>query len=441
MFDISTMSFRDRIVFGAPSEGSGGSSSPAPGTIMPDGSVFLGVIELGATEGPGELGDGGDGDIVLTGGHLGGSGGSGNVSITLNSGAYTIDSSEVIDTFSSSGSVTINGPITLETVSDYTTDNSAALEADYAAQDSFVQALGLENSSAAEVRALVSLINQAGNGGPATVWDFAVAEGIELYPGVFEEMYNASQISDAHLRALELVEEGYTVAEAQMIANGHLLDEFVFSDGSGNFAEADVINNNDIQVSSGIDVTDGLVLVDPMQDGLPSFALPGDSGMDGITGDDTFFHDYYVPVSAPSNIIGQQGLDAIEWALQHNPTPGNDAPATINGTRNDVEGLHPLGFDWGDNFVFSYVVDNPNPDQTDIVVNYTIEGEHMLEEGYVMRYGQLNDDDSIDIITYGEGNAWEQGNFVTENYAENEVHEVWAYNAQEIFDTVEDILH
>ena len=101
----------------------------------------------------------------------------------------------------------------------------------------------------------------------------------------------------------------------------------------------------------------------------------------------------------------------------------------------------PFILDGGDNFVFSYLVENEEVDQSDLVVNYTVEDEHALEEGYVVRYAQLNDDGSIDIITYGEGNAWEQGNGLSRGIAEAEVEEVWTDNAVQIFDTVYDILH
>ena len=93
-------------------------------------------------------------------------------------------------------------------------------------------------------------------------------------------------------------------------------------------------------------------------------------------------------------------------------TPGDDLPATVNGTLNDVGNL-PFILDGGDNFVFSYLVENEEVDQSDLVVNYTVEDEH----------------------------AWEQGNGLSRGIAEAEVEEVWTDNAVQIFDTVYDILH
>lgn len=48
----------------------------------------------------------------------------------------------------------------------------------------------------------------------------------------------------------------------------------------------------------------------------------------------------------------------------------------------------------------------PDPSKyTDIIVNYTISGEHAMNEGFVMGYGLKNRDGSITPTHYGEGNA------------------------------------
>ncbi|WP_250623004.1 RHS repeat domain-containing protein [Pinirhizobacter soli] len=73
-------------------------------------------------------------------------------------------------------------------------------------------------------------------------------------------------------------------------------------------------------------------------------------------------------------------------APAYNPTPGRDLPASPGGTKNNVGNIPIMD---GDNFVRSYVVASPDPTKySDIVVNYTIAGDHKLAEGYVMRFGE-----------------------------------------------------
>ena len=235
-----------------------------------------------------------------------------------------------------------------------------------------------------------------------------------------------------------------------MIVNGTTADEFVFTDEAGNYAEADVINNGDVLVSSGIDVTDGVMIIEPNTDRLPSFAIPVQPGMEEYSIDSRFYHDYSSFVSVSLNgydalRFSDDGLAALEAALIDNPTPGDDTAASINGTRNDVGDLTPL--DGDDNFVFSFVVANDNPNQSDIVVNYTIDGEHVLSHGYdgrmIQRYDNtpdnLNDEDwSYSLFTFGEGDAFIQG--AIEGPAELVADYEWYQNSYEIFDTANEYL-
>jgi hypothetical protein len=99
-------------------------------------------------------------------------------------------------------------------------------------------------------------------------------------------------------------------------------------------------------------------------------------------------------------------MDAVSRGYRNNPTPGKDAPASASGTRNNVGHLVP--FDGGTNFVRSYSIPSPDPSRyTDIIVNYTISGEHAMEEGFVMGYGEKNSRGTITLRNYGEGNAAE----------------------------------
>ena len=192
------------------------------------------------------------------------------------------------------------------------------------------------------------------------------------------------------------------------------------------------------------------MIIEPNTDRLPSFAIPVQPGTEEYSTDSWFYHDYDSSVSVPLNgydalRFSDDGLAALEAALIENPTPGDDSPASINGTRNDVGNLAPL--DGDDNFVFSFVVDNPDPNQSDIVVNYTIDDQHVLADGYVGRMIQRHDltpDDLTDenysysLVTFGEGDAFIQG--VVEGPAELVADYEWYQNSYEIFDTANDSL-
>jgi hypothetical protein len=91
--------------------------------------------------------------------------------------------------------------------------------------------------------------------------------------------------------------------------------------------------------------------------------------------------------------------------MSDRPTPGPDnRPASPGGTRNNAGAL--IITDGGTNFVKSFTVKSPNPRKyTDIVVNYTMSGEHAMAEGFVMRYGEISNGRVTSNVTYGEGNA------------------------------------
>ena len=61
-------------------------------------------------------------------------------------------------------------------------------------------------------------------------------------------------------------------------------------------------------------------------------------------------------------------------------------------------------------------------------------GQHMLDEGFVMRFGEMMPDGSIRIVTYGEGNALPQVEALEGLVWGDAAKEVWKDNAQEIFD-------
>ncbi len=137
---------------------------------------------------------------------------------------------------------------------------------------------------------------------------------------------------------------------------------------------------------------------------------------------------------APASLRGATGLRLIGDALTANPTPGVDRPSTSQGTRNDVGDLTP--FDGDDNFVRSYAIPTTDTGRSAAVVNYTIQGEHAMSEGFVIRFARLRADDSIELVTYGEGDATVQSG-LTRFYWGGVVTRVWTENAAEIFAAAE----
>lgn len=141
-------------------------------------------------------------------------------------------------------------------------------------------------------------------------------------------------------------------------------------------------------------------------------------------------HDYLVPVLAPRELSGPARLAAVGRALVANPTPGRNQPSSPTGARNDVGGL--VWGDGGDNFVRSYVIPSSNPNRSDAVVNYTIKGEHTMDEGFVMRFAEMRSDGRVELVTYGEGDAIKQAEALSRIW-EPIVNDVWTANAGEVF--------
>ena len=185
-----------------------------------------------------------------------------------------------------------------------------------------------------------------------------------------------------------------------------------------------------------VEIRNGRVLVRPedrLRSDLPDIDLPNNVGAQGFSPGLTT-HDYLVPILAPASLNGRAGLAAVERALVANPTPGRDQPSSPTGTRNDVGDLIPGPTDWGDNFVRSYVIPSSDPRRSAAVVNYTINGEHALNEGFVLRFAELRPNGRIELVTYGEGNALAQSE-ATGFIWRDDVTAAWTDNAREIFAT------
>ncbi len=167
---------------------------------------------------------------------------------------------------------------------------------------------------------------------------------------------------------------------------------------------------------------------DPRIGGL-RFSIPNTTRAEGFTEWNVNFHRYWTPTACPPELNGPEGLRALSQALIANATPGVDQPASAQGARNDV-GRIWFG-DTGHNYVRSFVAASPNPDFfTSLVVNYTIRGEHTLNEGFVIRYARRVRDGTI-LISYGEGSSAKQ-NMLLEDFWLPQVYQVWTANHREI---------
>jgi hypothetical protein len=181
------------------------------------------------------------------------------------------------------------------------------------------------------------------------------------------------------------------------------------------------------------EIINGRIHVTPETDirsDFPAVILPNNVGATGFSPGITT-HDYLVTNVAPANLSGPQGLAAVGAALIANPTPGVDSPASPRGARNDVGDLI-----WGDgdaNFVRSYVIPSNDPNRSATIVNYTIQGEHTMSEGFVMRFAELRADGRVQLVTYGEGNALKQVEALEGPIWGRLVRNAWTQNAQEIF--------
>ena len=174
-----------------------------------------------------------------------------------------------------------------------------------------------------------------------------------------------------------------------------------------------------------------IVPEDDLMKGLPKVTVPNNVGADGF-GRDIWQHDYLVVTDAPSDLKGPEALKGVGEALRKNPAPGESRPASPDGTLNDVGGI--VYFDGGDNMVRSYVIKSDDPNRSDIVVNYTVDGEHALDEGFVMRFAEMAPDGSIQLVTYGEGNAAAQVEALEGPVWGELVDKTWTENANEIFE-------
>ena len=98
---------------------------------------------------------------------------------------------------------------------------------------------------------------------------------------------------------------------------------------------------------------------------------------------------------------------------------------------NDVGDLRWLDNDT--NYVKTYRVPSKDPNRSDAVINYTIPGAHMANEGFVIRFARLRRDGRVEIVTYGEGNAFEMNPLFGPVWKPH-VREAWTNNSLSVIE-------
>lgn len=137
------------------------------------------------------------------------------------------------------------------------------------------------------------------------------------------------------------------------------------------------------------------VVCDPEDDDLPTISFPAPQGWPSVIRPGTRnYHEYRQDVNAGN---GSDGCTAaLRNGLQNSPTPGNDTPASPNGTTNNAQ---PFSFLPPD-YVTSYTISTAS--HGNVVVNVTQPG-HIFEHGYVLRVATAGPNGQNTITSYGEG--------------------------------------
>jgi RHS repeat-associated protein len=129
------------------------------------------------------------------------------------------------------------------------------------------------------------------------------------------------------------------------------------------------------------------------------FTIPQMPGFPDYVGPEEDWHHVYRADASTRDHNGSLGPDITDEIIK-NPTPGDDQPATPEGTLNDA-GISPVTGSWGDS-VRSYIT--TATDGSTVVVNVTVPGQHMLDPGYVAQY-TLPGPTCTKVVVVGEGNA------------------------------------
>ncbi|WP_411833970.1 hypothetical protein [Pseudoxanthomonas mexicana] len=173
-------------------------------------------------------------------------------------------------------------------------------------------------------------------------------------------------------------------------------------------------------------IKNGNIHIRPENRNMPSVIIPNTVGARGIRPRWPYFHDYQISTPARS-----RNPATVANAFAGNPTPGDDDRASPQGTLNNAGHVY-MQPDFGVNLVRSFTVKSPDPARfTDITVNYTVDGHHMLNEGFLLHFGEILPSGQIVNVSYGEGNAFRQGNW-TKPMWWPEVRLIWENHHREI---------
>ena len=152
-------------------------------------------------------------------------------------------------------------------------------------------------------------------------------------------------------------------------------------------------------------ISGGNILINPYDQTVPAISIPNIPllGATGFKNSEINFH--YYNVVTPT-MLDHSYLSDVGRSLASNPTPGPDSMASPMGTLNNAGYILPWDIIANNsNMVMSFSVSSPDPARfSDITVNYTVAGQHGIAEGFVMRYGYM-DNGSVTYRSYGEGNS------------------------------------
>jgi RHS repeat-associated protein len=166
------------------------------------------------------------------------------------------------------------------------------------------------------------------------------------------------------------------------------------------YAGNDPVNKSDPNGHESIVIGSNVHIV-PENNTVPSISVPNPMSASGVAPSDFAFHEYDVVSS--TGIAGNAAtLNDFSAAISTNPTPNGANPAQSNGAINNAGPILVPG----SQFVATFSVQSPNQEKySDITVNYTVRGFHVLHEGFVVRYATLDSNGDIQIRSYGEGNG------------------------------------
>jgi hypothetical protein len=139
----------------------------------------------------------------------------------------------------------------------------------------------------------------------------------------------------------------------------------------------------------------------PRNPTVPRVTLPNNVGAQGFEVGprwDIVSREHTYNVRTDTQVPFDRARELFGEAISQDPVPGTgDLRGRPEGVTNDAG----VG-----NLVRTYTLPSPDPARfTDITVNYTFGDKHILQEGYVIRYGERMADGNTQIVSYGEGNG------------------------------------